>query len=266
MIALLAGIWTMGVAWHALQLLFGWRRLARLVVTAREPGSAARSHFEACRLESGVRADVRLGLHADVTSPMFVGGRKRCILVPEDWESMPAGTRRAVLLHELAHVVRGDDHVKLVEELARVFFFFHPLVHLLLNRLDSAREEMCDAAAIRHGVSPRALARILFEFGRRAADMPPSLPATGAALPFFRRRTLKQRINGLLESPTLERWSAAPSKLQRTLSMLLAIVLLLVCQGVALRAAAPVATRRLSARAKPFRPLKVSWSTWPGAR
>jgi beta-lactamase regulating signal transducer with metallopeptidase domain len=234
---LLAGAWAFGVVWYASRLLAGWRWLARFSQRARAPGEAAQRQFEACRQESGVGAKVVLGIHAQLRSPIYVGGWKRRILVPDHWDTLPAAVRRGILLHELAHVARRDDQMKLLEEVVRVFFFFHPLVRYLLNRLDSEREEICDAAAVRQGVNPRALAQILLEYGRQTAAQRPL--ASAGALQFFRPHALKKRIAGLLDHQAIARWNRPPSRLRTAAAMCLAVVLLLVARGVVLRAADP---------------------------
>ena len=182
-ILMLASAWIAGVGYGALGLIVGGRRLARLVRTAVAPSQAAMRQFEACQLVSGVRTRVTLKMHPEVASPMLACARPRCILVPDHWETLPEATQRAVLLHELAHVARRDDQVKLLEEAVRVLFFFHPLVHYLLHRLDREREEVCDAMALHQGVSPRALAEILLDYGRRMSHE--SLAVTGARAPVF---------------------------------------------------------------------------------
>jgi hypothetical protein len=123
-----------------------------------------------------------------------------------------------------------------------MFFFFHPLVRYLLNRLDSEREEICDATAVRQGVSPRELAQILVEYGRQAG--PQRTPSyAGATLQFFRRHTLKQRIAGLLDAQAIARFDRPPSRRRTAAAMCLTIVLLFVARGVALRADDPRAAK-----------------------
>lgn len=128
------------------------------------------------------------------------------MLVPADWDELEPEAQRAVLWHELAHLARFDDLAKVAEELV-ARFFFHPLVHWLLNRIDGYREEVCDTAVLRRGIAGPTLAEILVGFSRRhtaarrAASVKP-------ALPFFHRRSVKRRIAELLEEETVVRWSA----------------------------------------------------------
>jgi len=156
----------------------------------------------------GLRRRVRLGIHSALTAPVFVGGWRASVLVPSDWEQLGPDAQRAVLWHELAHVVRRDDWAKLAEETIRAVFFFHPLVYWLLNRVDVYREQVCDAAAVRRGVAGQRLAQILVDFSRRSSAPAPRESAMRPALPFFRRRTVKNRIRELLEEKTVARWSA----------------------------------------------------------
>jgi protocatechuate 3,4-dioxygenase beta subunit len=151
----------------------------------------------------GVRRAADLLLHASVRAPILLGGLRPALVVPLDFDELPDDCRRVALLHELAHLNRRDDWAKAGEEVVRSFFFFHPLVQWLLNRLDGERERLCDVAVVRHGVTPRQLARILLDFTKRlGAGRPAVVPA---ALPFFNRITVKDRIHQLLEDD-MARW------------------------------------------------------------
>ena len=53
-----------------------------------------------------------------------------------------------VLLHELAHIRRGDLWVVVVQRVVQAVFFFHPAVHLANWIIDELREYACDDAAL----------------------------------------------------------------------------------------------------------------------
>lgn len=57
----------------------------------------------------------------------------------------------AVVLHEIAHLRRGDLLVRHLQWLAGTLLFFWPVVAWVNRRLDLAREHACDAYALRHG-------------------------------------------------------------------------------------------------------------------
>ena len=240
--ALLAGAWATGVVVMTLQLAAGWWWLAKIGMSARAPGDAAQREFDACRQECNIRETVILRIHSAVSSPVFAAVWQCYIFVPDDWESLSAGVRRGILMHELAHVARGDDRMKLLEEVVRLFFFFHPLVHYLLNRLDAEREEICDAAAVGNGVSPRDLALTLFEYSRRA-KLPAQLAHSASGLQFFRQRTVKYRILRLLDS-TASGWQQPPSRVRMAGTICVAVAMLFIARGVVLRAADPHVAQR----------------------
>ncbi|HEV3303838.1 MAG TPA: M56 family metallopeptidase [Planctomycetaceae bacterium] len=203
-----AALWTVGACVQLIRLVAGAIWLSRLPRSARQPNPESQELFDRCREGMGLRRRVRLGIHSALTAPVFVGGWRALVLVPSGWEQLDPDAQRAVLWHELAHVARRDDWAKLAEEAIRAVFFFHPLVYWLLNRVDVYREQVCDAAAVQRGVAGQMLAQILVDFSRRSALPGQRDAALRPALPFFRRRTVRNRIRELLEENTVARWSA----------------------------------------------------------
>ncbi len=202
-----AGLWAVGAGVQLLRLLAASIWLKFLCRGTDLPNPRSQELFEACRQEMRLRRPARLGVHAGVSAPLVVGGWRSTVLVPADWDTLEPEAQRAVLWHELAHLARFDDLAKVAEELVRALFFFHPLVHWLLNRIDGYREEVCDAAGLRRGVAAPTLAEILVDFSRRHAAARRAV-SMKPALPFFHRRSVKRRIAELLDEETVVRWSA----------------------------------------------------------
>jgi beta-lactamase regulating signal transducer with metallopeptidase domain len=203
-----AALWSVGTCVLLIRLIAGAIWLSRLRRSAVQPLPQSQDLFDRCREEIGLRRAVRLGIHPALAAPVFVGGWRAWVVVPTDWEQLAPEAQRAVLWHELAHAARRDDLWKLAEETIRAVFFFHPFVYWLLNRVDAYREQVCDATAVRRGVAGRTLAQILVDFSRRKAAPGDHDSAMRPALPFFRRRTVKNRIHELLKEKTVARWSA----------------------------------------------------------
>jgi RND family efflux transporter MFP subunit len=77
--------------------------------------------------------------------PVVVGWLRPVILLPETLvESAPAATIDAVLLHELAHVRRGDYAWNVLLRLVQVLYWPHPLVWLMGRLIAGVREQACD--------------------------------------------------------------------------------------------------------------------------
>ncbi len=198
------------VAWSAVvlallsRLVFGRLMLARLRRGAVEVSWQSDGLLGECRARLGLTRHPRLAVHPAVASPLVVGGFRPVVLVPSDWGDWPEADRRAALLHELAHLARYDDWAKLVQEILRAPFFFHPLVRWLLNRLDRERELLCDEATVAQGSDPVAYARLLFDLARRPGRLLGVTPSARQGwLPFLDRRTVKVRIHRLLEKDML---------------------------------------------------------------
>lgn len=65
------------------------------------------------------------------------------------WEQLDDERRESILLHELAHLKRGDGWVRLLELLATVLYWWLPVVWLVRKALHEAEEQCCDAWVVR---------------------------------------------------------------------------------------------------------------------
>jgi beta-lactamase regulating signal transducer with metallopeptidase domain len=80
-------------------------------------------------------------------SPMVwaVGTRPRLILPEELWKRLGEAQRETLLVHELAHLKRGDHRVRCLELLATGLYWWFPLVWRARRALREAEEQCCDA-------------------------------------------------------------------------------------------------------------------------
>ena len=105
--------------------------------------------FEALRRTAGVRSMVRWAVSAKVTSPAVGGLLRPTVVMPPDLDDgLTPKQLNWVLLHELAHIRRGDLWVVAIQRLVGATFFFHPAVHLANWIIDQLREYACDDAAL----------------------------------------------------------------------------------------------------------------------
>lgn len=117
--------------------------------------------------------------------PLAWGVPRATILLPDDCASWSDERRRGVLLHEAAHIRRGDVAVVWLCQLVTAIYWFHPLLWLVARRLRGESEQACDAVALRAGIPADALAQDLVAFAR--ASRRNALAAAIAAPPLERR-------------------------------------------------------------------------------
>jgi beta-lactamase regulating signal transducer with metallopeptidase domain/HEAT repeat protein len=196
----IAIVWTAVVCLLVVRCLGGWFLLERLRRTAVPLDGSAVEVFTACRAELGMRRRVTLAAHPLIRSPLTLGLGRPTILVSPSWSELPPQDQRGSLLHELAHLARHDDWSALLLELLRILFFFHPLLHWLLRRIECERELLCDETVLARGINPRDYARMLLEFSRLGGRLVPAVwAAPSFMVQFGKRRTMKIRIKQLLE-------------------------------------------------------------------
>ena len=104
--------------------------------------------WHALALEAADRLGLTLPfslLRADgILVPVASGLLRPRVLLPEGADAWPLELRRAVLLHELAHIQRHDCLTQAIAQLACALFWFHPGVWWAVSRLQIERERACD--------------------------------------------------------------------------------------------------------------------------
>src|SRR5580658_8905590 len=97
-----------------------------------------------------------------VRVPAAIGFWKRTIILPA-WalRELPPEDLNVILLHEFAHLRRGDDWTNLIQKIVRAIFFFHPAVWWIESRLSVEREMACDDAVLADTANPHGYATCL---------------------------------------------------------------------------------------------------------
>ncbi|WZP00433.1 M56 family metallopeptidase [Isosphaeraceae bacterium EP7] len=166
------------------------------------------------------RPAVELREVAELTTPATAGWRRPVILLPDDWRTWDAPERRAVLAHELAHILRDDYVAGLVARLAVVLNAYHPLVRWLAGRLQLQQEQAADALGARFAGGRVTYLLALSSLALKQDGRSPSWPAR-AFLPG--RGTLIRRITMLRdqnETGTGQRPSSGAWRLTTALALL----------------------------------------------
>jgi beta-lactamase regulating signal transducer with metallopeptidase domain len=148
--------------------------LIRLVSGRLTVGRLARQATEVADLEwrrllresartLGVERPVRLLRSRNQTMPMAFGTWSPAILVPAIADTWSDDRRKAVLLHELAHVGRRDCLTQMLAAVACAVYWVHPGVWWLARRLRVERELACDDLVLTAGTHAREYAGHLLE-------------------------------------------------------------------------------------------------------
>ena len=197
------GIWALGVATLAMQLLGGLSKVRRLRNQgSKPPHETLEAAFDRLRAIMACRAVVRIRETSRTRVPTVVGWLRPVILVPIGLATgLPPHELDALLAHELAHVRRHDYLVNLTQTVIETLLFYHPAVWWLSRSIRGLREDCCDDEAVRACGNRLALARALASVEEsRFSGHSLALAASGGAL--------KRRIRRLLvrEPETTGSW------------------------------------------------------------
>ncbi len=244
-LALLLAAWALGAAWQVrghLQSHAAVRRLRRNARPLHHPELEAAVRTLAA--EAGLRRVPALSVSDEVASPLAVGLLRPLVILPERAvRRLPVEALRMALAHELAHVRRGDLWLGWVPALAEAVLFFHPLARLAVREYALAREESCDAEALRlTGAEPGDYGQLLLTFGVARAHGPAAAQGASSHL-----HALHRRLN-MLEFVDVSR----PRTLLQGALALLGLVALVPFQVVARE---PVAPAQPAASVTPVAPV-----------
>ncbi|MPZ18540.1 MAG: TonB family protein [Luteitalea sp.] len=190
---LLLAVWLAGTAVWLVRLIIGLVHL-RALRRAGAPASLSPAVAEVGE-QIGASADIRWV--AGIPQPVTFGMRHPVVLLPAALHGMSTEVQRAVVAHELIHVIRRDWVWVLAEELVRAVLWFHPAIWWLLGRTQLAREQVVDAYAVRVLGARRPYMEALLACADRTSFVP--VPA------FARRRELFQRLTQLSREVEMSR-------------------------------------------------------------
>lgn len=189
------GIWIAGVVVGAALMarrIAAIRRAWREAVPFADPRVARWRDEWAVVLGRSRVPEVRASAEAAV--PVAIGVFRTGLLLPADSARLSDDALRVVLAHEMSHVRRRDPLLAWVPAGAQLLFWFHPLVRLAAREYLAAREQVCDADALRATqVSPRDYGNLLLDYGVGRMSEVPGLASCGSR----GSRDLKRRIEML---------------------------------------------------------------------
>ncbi|NIM13906.1 MAG: M48 family metalloprotease [Candidatus Aminicenantes bacterium] len=147
---LVVTIWMLGVLVLVLRLAGGFIYNQRVKVHRTSPlPTSWQSRLETFCRRTGIHKPIGLVESALVKIPMTIGHFKPVILFPLGLVTgLPRDQVEALLAHELAHILRKDYLVNILQNLVDILFFYHPGVSWISSHVRAERENCCDDIAV----------------------------------------------------------------------------------------------------------------------
>jgi TonB family protein len=186
-------LWAAGALLAVAQMLyacFALRRLRRTAIWSPDSDDAA-----ALAQAIGIDTPVRV-LETAHAMPMTFGILRPTILMPAAAADWTESRRRIVLLHELAHILRGDAAKHLLARTALSLYWWNPLAWTAWREFLKERERAADDLVLAAGARQSDYAGHLLEIARAMQSMP--APAAAAAIAMARPSQLEGRLLAIL--------------------------------------------------------------------
>ena len=164
-----------------------------------------------CRARLGVARSPRLVMSDRVEMAFTCTVFRPVIVLPRSADEWTMDRRRAVLLHEVAHLRRHDLIAHSAGAIMCALYWFNPLAWLAARRLRAESELACDDLVLTAGVRASDYAQHLLDLVATLAGRA-GVPA--GALAMARPTGLEQRLHAILDSGRLR---AAPRGLRSIL-------------------------------------------------
>ena len=172
------------------------------------PGDEWRILLDTLRrgLSIGRHVEFRQGRISPI--PLTWGVVRPIILLPDDAQGWTEPKRRAVLLHELAHVHRLDAGFQLAGRVAAALYWFHPLAWYALHRLRLEAEQACDDCVILAGERPTDYAQQLLDLAKSVR-----IRRFSMALAMARSNTLERRVKAMFDETRSHSADESPGRM-----------------------------------------------------
>ena len=190
--AILFLLWLLGVLAFSAVLVHKLRFINRLITRSSPGPKSLLEILEHCRSRMGVRRHVQLRLSETISSPAVCGLLRPTVLIPADLlEKLSPEGLRATLIHELAHIKRGDLWINSFQTALQVIYFYNPFVWFANSAIRKVCEEAVDET-------------VLVALEGRAKDYSNTLIDIGEMV--FRGRGLRLHLMSVVESKKALQW------------------------------------------------------------
>jgi beta-lactamase regulating signal transducer with metallopeptidase domain len=179
-------VWLVAVITLVMLLVQRTVSVGRLCAQSTKASADLLDILEQSRRQMGVRRRIALGLSPVVASPAVCGLFRPTIVLPQSLTAkLDTPSLRAILLHELVHIKRGDLWMSVCQAVLQIFYVYHPLLWLANVKIRNIREAAVDET-------------VLAAMGEQAEEYPKTLVTVASLV--TRRPGLSLRLIGVVES------------------------------------------------------------------
>ncbi len=149
---LIVTAWLLGILAFALKFIGGLAYTQRLKYY-RISGISAKwqTKFKKLCKRLNIKKTVKIYESTLARVPMVIGLIRPVILIPVSaLTGLAPKQLESIIVHELAHIIRRDYLVNLLQSVVEILFFYHPAVWWINGVIRTERENCCDDIAIEH--------------------------------------------------------------------------------------------------------------------
>jgi beta-lactamase regulating signal transducer with metallopeptidase domain len=190
-------IWAAGTALALAHMAAAWIVMWRMRRNARPLDDSPLFHNLARAL--GIRHTLALLEGPRGGMPLSFGILHPAVFLPADAAEWSEDRRRVVMLHELAHIRRGDPATQLIARAAVALFWWNPLAWTVWREFVKERERAADDLVLTAGEPAIEYASHLLDIAR-AMQAAPAL--VSAAVAMARPSQLEGRLMAILDART----------------------------------------------------------------
>ncbi len=191
---------------------FQLRRICRKAGSLENPSWTSLLNETSAKL--GLHRRVRLLQTTDRVMPLTWGWLWPKVLLPAEADQWPLDRQRIVLLHELAHVKRGDCLTQTIARFVCALYWFNPHAWLAARLMCVERERACDDLVLNGGCRASDYANQLVEIAKSFRHAPQM-----GAIAMARPSGLEKRIVAIVDA----------TRVRRCRPLTVAAVLVLLC-------------------------------------